>query len=477
MIIYLGWGSSAARLANKPIMIGVADEIDKPGFDVKKDDKEASPLKLIEKRFTTFGDSYKFWKISTPTVETGNIWIELNKSEVIFDYFVKCPHCSDFHIMIFDNIKWEGGRDADPEVIEGKKLAYYECPECSSKWDDNKRNKAVQSGEWRSRKDRPLEIFKYLETYNPKKIGFHLPGWIPRFISLSESAAAFLKGLKDFDAMKDFINAYKAEAYIPKVKERSEKFIKRLRDPERLSGIVPGGGQVAALVAGVDTQDNGFWYEIRAIGYGLDMESWGIRSGYLETFEALEQVLWKNKYFDVEGNEYFVGLTVQDAMGHRTSEVYDFCRLNRGKIFPLQGKQKLTQPFTYSNIEFYPGTKKPIQGGLRLLKADVNYHKNILARLLNVNPGDPGQYHYQGDITESWVKQMTVEFVNEKGFWECPKNKDNHGWDCAVYGLVAAEVMGVKYWAKPGEEQKPKIKKVENNTTSNNSRQRPQWRR
>jgi phage terminase large subunit GpA-like protein len=474
MPIYFGWGSSAARLANKPIMIGVADEIDKPGFDVKKDDKETSPLKLIEKRFTTFRNSYKFWKISTPTVETGNIWIALKESEVIFDYWVKCPECSTFQIMIFDQIKWPGGKKADPDEIERKHLAHYECNFCSGEWNDSKRDLAVKGGEWRSRTERPLEIFKYLESFNPKKIGFHLPAWVPRFIPLSESASAFLKGLKDFDAMKDFINAYKAEAYIPRVKDRSEKSIKRLRDPERLSPIVPGGGVVAGLVAGVDTQDNGFWYEIRAIGWGLDMETWGIRSGYLETFEALEQVLWNNRYFDVDGNEYIVGLTVQDAMGHRTSEVYDFCRLNRGRILPFQGKQRLNQPFTYSNIEFYPGTKRAIPGGLRLLKADVNYYKNVLSRLLSVLPGDPGQYHYQEDITDSWIKQMTVEYINENGLWECPKNKDNHGWDCSVYGLVAADIAGIKYMNKP-EENKIDLKNDNEEKTQTNTRKRPAW--
>ena len=56
--------------------------------------------------------------------------------------------------------------------------------------------------------------------------------------------------------------------------------------------MVPGGGVVACLLAGVDTQDDGFYYEIRAFGFGFERESWGIREGKVPTFEALAQVLW-----------------------------------------------------------------------------------------------------------------------------------------------------------------------------------------
>ncbi len=64
------------------------------------------------------------------------------------------------------------------EKIEAEYLAWYECEFCSSKWDDEKRNRAVRNGHWRSRGDHQLLVKKYLETHNPKKIGFHLPAWI-----------------------------------------------------------------------------------------------------------------------------------------------------------------------------------------------------------------------------------------------------------------------------------------------------------
>jgi phage terminase large subunit GpA-like protein len=66
MPIFLGWASSASRLANKPIRYAIADEVDKEGFNETA--KETSPLNLIDKRLTTFRARSKFIKISTPTL-------------------------------------------------------------------------------------------------------------------------------------------------------------------------------------------------------------------------------------------------------------------------------------------------------------------------------------------------------------------------------------------------------------------------
>jgi len=466
MLIFLAWASSTSRLANKPIRYGVADEIDKSGFSAKSN--ETSALNLIRKRFVTFKNRSKFIKISTPTVETGNVWVELNDCEVIFDLWVVCPDCGHWQIMIFEQIKWDGGSDADPDEIINKQLAEYECikESCKGRWSDTKRDLAVRMGEWRSR-GKNIEIMRYLKNFNPRKIGFHLPSWYTRFVSLSECVESFLKGQNDLDDWKDFINAHKAEPYIPKKRKKEESRIKALKD-DRPAGIVPGGDVVAVLTAGVDTQDYGFWYEIRAYGWGLKADSWQIRAGYVETFEALEQILWDDNYEDLEGNRYFVELSVQDAMGHRTDEVYDFCAVNRGVILPFKGEGRLTQPYTYSNIEFYPGTKKPIPGGLQLLRANVNYYKNKLSRWLDVAPGDPGSYWMNSEMTDDWAKQMTVEYVNEKGEWECADGVDNHAWDVSNYANIAYDVLQAKHWAKPETdlntqaEQKTEKKKPKN---------------
>ena len=120
------------------------------------------------------------------------------------------------------------------------------------------------------------------------------------------------------------------------------------------------------------------------------MDSWQIRAGEVLTFNDLEEILWNSEYRDPDGNLYFVRLALQDAMGHRTADVYDFCRRHGPMIFATQGKDTLAQPFAWSSIDFYPGGKKPIPGGLKLIRFDTNFFKNDLSRRLGVKLGIPG---------------------------------------------------------------------------------------
>jgi len=208
---------------------------------------------------------------------------------------------------------------------------------------------------------------------------------------------------------------------------------------------------VSCLTAGIDTQDHSFWYEVRAWAWGRHLDSWQVRAGEVLTFDALAEVLWGSQYLDADGQEYFVRLALQDAMGHRTSEVYEFCQRNQGKIFPTQGKDVLAQPFAWSNLEYYPGGKKPIPGGLRLIRFDSNYYKNDLSSRLGVSPGDPGAWLFNAELTQTWAAHLTAEHIGESGKWECPSGRANHGWDCSILNRLAADVLGARHWAKPGE--------------------------
>ena len=457
MQIYAAWASSAIQLANRTIKYLNLDEIDK--YPPTAGKREASPIQKAEKRVRTYRFGRKIWKSSTPTIEPGPIWVEINSCQVIFEFRVVCPDCGDMHLMRFKDIKWpEGVRD--PEKVLNEDLAHYECPACGSCWTNLKRDAAIRFGRWvameksldgeKEIEGAGLELFEYLKKYNPRKIGFHIPSWISPFVTISEVAAAFLKGLKDKTALKDFCNSHEAGPWKDYTLERKEDRILLLRD-ERHMGLVPSGGMVSCLTAGVDTQDNGFYYEIRAWGWGMNLESWQIRFGFVETFEALKEILLNHRYKDVDEREYFVRLAVQDAMGHRTSDVYDFTRLNKG-VIPFKGEQRLTQPHTWSKIDVYPGTTKPIPGGIRLLRADSNFFKNQLARKLEINSGDPGAWHLCSEATEEYARQMCAEYQDEKGFWQCPEGRANHLWDCSYLNLVAVDVLGLRFWKKPEED-------------------------
>lgn len=364
--------------------------------------------------------------------------------------------------MMFGGPETRGGikfpdDERDPDAIELLSLAWYECEECGGRWSDYLRDKAVRAGYWRAKGD-GRELHRYLADERPRKIAFHVPAWLSTFVSLSKVAAAFLRckpdGKLNLNAYKNFCNAFKAEPWFHVKQDRQEDAVLALRD-DRPEGMVPAGGVAAGLLAGVDTQDNGFWYEIRAFGYGQALPSWGVRAGFVDSIAGLEEVLFAHRYADADGAEYHVQAAAIDAMGHRTAEVYDLCRKYRGRLVPLKGERNMAGPHAWSNIEYYPGTSKPIPGGIKLFRVNTNYFKDVLAAKLEIGPAGPGAWLLHGWYDERWAAMLCAEFINDAGTWECPAGRDNHGWDCGVYFLALADLLGVRFRRQPGEEAAP----------------------
>ncbi len=479
MPIYLGWSGSVSRLGSKPIRLLVLDEMDKYAHSTK----EANSDVLAEKRTITWeGRRRLILKISTPTVETGPIWLAwTEEAHARFLWQVLCPVCGGKQVMDFDSIKWpENVRE--PELVLKDKLAAYQCQHCPALWDDSARNQAVRAGSWVER-DSGLELFAHLAAHRPVKIGFHVPAWVSYFVSLSAVAHAFLKYNKSnrLADLKDFMNQYKAEPWAEVRAERDEDSILAHCD-DRPRGVVPGPingvPRVAALVAGIDTQAKYFRYVIRAFGYGSSEESWLVQAGSAPTFAALDDIIWRSVYTDASGQEYRVKVGVIDAMGTRTRAVYAWCARHGARAMAYQGKQNLATPVAYSPIEFFPdakGTKIKIPGGLLLRRVDTTFFKGDLAEKLGITPGDPGSFWLHsgkvereltaeaGGLLAEYAREMCAEVFNpEKLIWENPRGRPNHYWDCEVMALVGAWELGLRNRKAPFLETDKKQVKPQN---------------
>ena len=462
MSLHMAWSGSPARLGNKPIRYLVLDELDK----YQSSKREASSKDLAQKRVVTWRRKARIWELSTPTHKNVGIHAEWDAAEARYRFHVVCPHCGVELLMEFARIKWSAAV-TDPVKLESGDQAWYECQHCDAQWSDADRDMALRRGVWRE-EDTGMELEEHLRAASPMVIAFHIPAWISPFCSLSKIAAKALAYAltKDEAISKDLQNNFKAEPWEERHSVRAEDTILALKD-DRPRGLVPGGGQVAALVATVDTQDDGFVYEIRAQGWGIAEETWSVREGFLPVdwevktrpqgtecpwryhpaFDSLRRVLWEEAYSDEAGVIYPVQLTIIDAMGHYTTEVYDFCSAHRGLILPYQGVQRMNVKYAYTPILRYPGTNKPFPGGLKLLRGHTTFWKDKLSTRLRVAPTDPGAWHYHGEIPDEWAKGMCAEYKDEKtGYWICPKGKANHAWDVAHYSLIAADILGIKMW-------------------------------
>lgn len=462
MPIYLGWSGSVSRLGNKPIRTLILDELDK----YKNPKNEASSETLAEKRTTTWRTRRHIVKISTPTTEDGPIWRAFNEEAGMrFDYHVRCPHCGMWQKMLFERIGWpDKETDAEPtaEDVLAQRLAFYPCEHCGAVWGDSDRDRAVRLGEWRERGSH-FPLSACLAGRPPAKIGFHIPAWLSYFVSLSEVAAAHLayKASGKLDDLKNLQNQYKAEPWVVEHAERVEDGILQLCD-DRPRGVIPGPingrERVCALLAGVDTQGSYFRYVVRAFGYGRSEESWLVQCGSVNSLDSLDELLWNSRWQDADGREMPVYAAMIDAMGGRTAEIYRYAVRHRGRVFPWQGVQSMTQPFTPSPQEYYTdalGNKVRIPGGVNLWRCDTTFFKNDLAAKLAIAPEDPGAFHLhsneRGELVQ-YARELCAEiFDPEKGVWLNPKGRPNHYWDCEVMALALAYVLGVRNRAHPDD--------------------------
>lgn len=456
MPIYIGWARSASRLANKSIRYGIADEIDKEGY-YPGSSKEAHTLDQIDKRFNTYRRNYKFFKISSPTLEDGNIWKALQGSDVKFEYHVKCPLCGVRQLMRFENIKWDGGSRADRAAIKNKHLAWYECDHCGGRWDDDLRNQAVRAGVWMVQ-GQALTMSAYLSRFRPASIGFQIQAWLSYFVSLSECAAAFLKGLAEGPlAMQDFYNGFKAEPYRPKIRtqEESEILAHRIDLP---SGVVPR--DTVALTCGIDVQKAGFWFMIKA--WQKDLSSHRVQYGWVTTWEDINELIFNSRY-PVENSKKTMGIwraaidTGGGAQGaeddwSKTEETYEWIRKNgRNVAFGIKGASRAqVKKVTPRVIDRMRRKNKPIPGGITLYFLDTAQFKEAfwwrMGRKFQADDDGPAETQHitmHADMGMDYVRQILAEEKQRdrktgKIKW-VPVRADNHLLDCEVYSDACAD--------------------------------------
>lgn len=464
MPIYMAWARSAARLANKPIRYVIFDEVDKYPDTAGK--READPISLGEARTTTYRHNRKIWKISTPTVETGNIWKAFTtEAQAVFDFWVQCPACGVPQKMVFSQVKWAHeetpGIDGkchskDPETIEAEKLAWYECPHCLAAWNDYDRDAAVRRGKWRERKTEE-GLKTYLRERRPVKIGFHIPSWLSPFVSLSAIAAAFLRGRSDIGKLKDFYNKYLAEPWKLIVISKDEEQILSSR-----CGLAPQTVPEAAvaLTCGIDVQMHGFWFAVRA--WASDMTSWLIHYGFLATWEDIEKLLFDTSYpidnsekimrifracIDTGGGKKYEDMTM-------TEETYFWILKNRGRggvaLWGTKGSSSvLPGMLSLGNAIMSTPSGKKLPGALRILSIDTakakdQYHFRLQLAAEEESQGLPGAAFLHAATGRDYAAQILAEEkqLTERGGeeWVNIHQRPNHLLDAEILAAACAEM-------------------------------------
>ena len=451
--IYLQGAGNPAQLASRPIRYLLADEVDKWPDESKK---EADALSLAMERTKSFRN-HKAILASTPTIARGPIW-QAFKAGDQRRYHVPCPHCGALFVLQWQQVKWPEASDAKAVVDQ----TWLECPHCQGAITERHKAQMLEDGQWvAENQDAPED-----------RVSYHLSELYSPWTTWGSLAAKFIRATKEAKqgntgSLHNFVNSSLAEPWEDRQQSAKEPEAILALEVELPSGVVPA--DTVALTAGIDTQDTGFWFSI----WSWDQELTGhlVREGFAPDLLFLDSILWAAHYQDQEGRTHPVRLALADSQGHRTAEVYDWCR-QRPQTRPLKGEQRLRgAPWASTVLDKIPGRdgkQYPVPGGLQLIRVDTNHFKTLLSGKLAVGAGNVGGMTLHKDPSADFIKHMSAEFQDERGIWRQPGHKRCDLWDCSVYALAAAEILGVRFWRAP-QDQTPQPNPKPTGTTRRTS--------
>lgn len=257
--------NSPSGLRQRSKKVVIQDEID---ADEHSAGEEGDPVKLADKRAESFTDSVTI-KASTPTIAGQSRCWKLLEDSTFHEWWVKCPHCGEHHVLSLENLKLPSVKDEHGKTISRDlKAAYYQCPHCGAQWDDLDRQRAIMAGEARAR--------------NPDAdtFGFHINGLYKliggkaHFASmLHEFAEGFIEQAKgDMEAKKVYRNTFEAMPWEDDFEKLDEKAVIARAEDYDPSVMLPAG--VLRIEGAADVQPDRI--ECELVGMGDGEESWGL---------------------------------------------------------------------------------------------------------------------------------------------------------------------------------------------------------
>ena len=426
--------NSPSSLSSRSIKYLFFDEIDKyPAFA----GKEADPIKLATERTKTFVDK-KIVMVSTPTVESGNIWQAFMSANERRQYYVPCPHCGVSQTLKFKQIKWPEEHNDNADMI--RDTAYYECEHCGERIYDKHKMEMLRNGEWRAVNESQSKV---------RSVSYHLSSIYSPWVTFGDVAYEF-KNSKDTPAtLMNFINSWLAEPW----KSSKTKSTQNLEFTQSSypCGVVPD--KAVLLIASVDVQLDHFWWEVRA--YAPGVKSYLIDYGQASTWEDLEEIIINREYPSEYGEPRQVMKAGIDS-GFRTDEVYQFCSRFPEVCIPVKGSSNhsaMAAPYTMTSLE------KGVVGGLKLYVLNTDYWKDfIFARMIRPADEDSTIHLYKGcpqEYSDHLRSEEKQEIRNVKTGavmvqWKpLTSHPVNHLLDTCTYNAAVADIAGVKYLIEP----------------------------
>ena len=426
--------NSPSSLASRPVRILLADEVDRYPPSAGE---EGDPLSLAIKRTTTFWNR-KMVFVSTPTIKGYSRIEQEYENSTREEWKVACPHCGEYQAFRWSQIRFDDGT--------------MECPSCRSRFDEFVWKR--QPGKWVAREE------------NQGSRGFHLNELASPWRRWEEVIADFKKAKDSPELLKTWVNTSLGESWEEKSDTDASLVMKRR---EQYMAQVPD--EVLLLTCGVDVQDDRL--ELEVVGWSHGKESWGIEyqvfigdTSQDPVWKQLDQYLQK-EFTYADGTGIHITSTCIDSGGHRTSEVYKFCRAREHRrIFAVKGRGG-------EGIPFIGKPSRNNRENAALFVLGVDQGKATIISRLKINFEGDGYCHFpmkkETGYNEDFFEGITSEsmrIVTKKGVrkvtWVKRPGVRNEPLDCRNYATAAMEIFNPdfsylekNYKASLGMAQKP----------------------
>ena len=448
--VTIAGANSPTGLRSHTVRILLADEID--GYPASAG-SEGDPLMLATKRQTTYWNK-KQVSISTPTIKgASRIEVEYEHSSK-GEWNTPCPCCGELQPLVWSGVVFD--KDDLTEIN-------YVCSKCGV---------ISSEAEW---KEKFIDgKFIHEDPENPVK-GFHLNTLASTLTTWREVVEKFLVANEEVkkgnvELMKVWTNTEMGQTWEEDGETiEDEELIKRR---ENYNCEIPA--DVLYLTAGVDTQDDRF--EVEVVGWGPEYESWGIKFAALYGDTGnMQDPVWDNldaflsqSFEKPDGSKLKIIVTCMDSGGHRTNQVYKFCkvRFNR-RIFAIKG----------SNDSAAAYIQKPTKNNREqayLFTIGVDTGKSWLMDRLKLSEPGPGFCHFPREDGRGYDEKYFKGLTSEKKVmrykmgrpyfaWELKdrgEHRRNEALDCRNYATAAIEISGLPLKKPEDGEAKKKTSKT-----------------
>ncbi len=452
--VTIAGANSPSSLASRPVRIVMMDEIDRYPVSAGT---EGSPIKLAEKRTTTFWNKKKI-KVSTPTIKGRSKIEEEFQSGTMEEWCVPCPCCGKYQ-------PYEWGRIQFSDVT-------MECKFCGEH---------ISEADWKQGEGK----FIAAHPERNRKRSFHLnelaSPWThwETIIQEWKEAHKALKENADISKMQTFINTVLGETWEERGKGADDDSLLSRR--EKYEAEIPEG--VLLLTAAVDVQDDRF--EIEVVGWGKGYESWGIKYEKIygnldleETWDMLEA--WLDQEFRfASGSSLLIARTCIDTGGHKTTECYKFLKRMERKGKRISGIKGFGREGQGIPLVYKLSTNNEYKVKVFILGVDSG--KEMVVTRLAMTEAGPGYCHfplnadrgYDEIVIKGFNSEQRVDEIKEGRVFTKWKKKSgirNEPLDLRVYNTAAIEILqpnfdvlekkikaGINYMKKtPGTKKKRK---------------------